>query len=98
MSDPPARLKVTKKGKTMIKTNAYTDPHYFVGNDEYYVISFPYPKYNEIDFEVWSKDKEEYLFTLTSCRPDLSTSVLWRYLKDGTTDYVTFFTTDKDNV
>lgn len=78
----------------MIQTNAYTDPHYFVGDTEYFVISFPYPQHNEIDFEVWSKDKEEYLFTLTSNRPDLSTSVLWRYLKGIPCDAVTYVSKD----
>ncbi len=74
----------------MIKTNAYTDPHYFVDNDEYYVISFPYPQHGEIDFEVWSKDKGEWLFTITSNRPDLSASVLWRYLKGIPCDAVVY--------
>lgn len=72
-------------------TSLYNEiPNYFVGDTEYFVRVFPYPKDGEIDFEVWSKGQETYLFTLTSNRPDLSTSVVWRYIKGIPCDAITY--------
>ena len=76
----------------MNQTLTTTLPHYFVGDEEFYVIAFAYPEHNEIDFEVWTKDKEAWMFTITSNRPDLSTSVLWAYIKGLPTDAVVYST------
>lgn len=66
--------------------------NFYVGDDCYSVKCFPYPEHGEIDFEVWSADGLTYLFTITSNRPDLSTSVLWRYMKGIPTDAVVYST------
>jgi hypothetical protein len=74
----------------MTTKQIYTEiPNYFVGDTEYFVKVFGYPEVGEIDFEVYNVERE-YLFTLTSNRPDLSTSVLWRYLKGIPCDAITF--------
>lgn len=62
---------------------------FMVGDISYFVKCFPYPEHGEIDFEVYSQGGESYLYTLTSNRPDLSTSVLWRYIKGIPCDAVT---------
>ena len=80
----------------MAETLTTTLPNYHVGDTEYFVIVFPYPQHGEIDFEVWSKDKEEYLFTITSNRPELSTSVLWAYMKGLPTDAVVYSTKESN--
>ena len=66
--------------------------NYRVGGQTYTVKCFPIPQDNEIDFEVWN-DEGEYVATVTSNRPDLSTSVLWKYLNGIPTDAVTFVST-----
>jgi hypothetical protein len=76
----------------MAALTTYTEiPSYFVGDSEYFVKAFGYADVNEIDFEVFTPEGE-YLFTVTSNRPDLSTSVLWKFLKDIPTDAITFCT------
>jgi len=63
-------------------TNLVTEiPSYFVGDTEYFVRVFPYPNENEIDFEVYTANEEFYLFTITSNRPELSTSVIRKYIQ-----------------
>lgn len=62
---------------------------YFVGNDEYALRIFAFPADNEIDFEIYNKDGD-YMTTITSNRPDLATSVVWRYLKGIPTDAITY--------
>lgn len=70
---------------------------FYVGDEVYSVKVFPYPQHGEIDFEVWTCGGE-YLFTITSNRPDLSTSVLWRYMKGIPTDAVVYSTlNDKED-
>ena len=73
----------------MIKTHMHQIDEFFVGDECYTVKCFPYPKDGEIDFEVWTVGGE-YLMTVTSNRPELSTSVLWAYLKGLPTDAVTY--------
>jgi hypothetical protein len=68
---------------------------FIVGDEVFSVKCFPYPEHNEIDFEVWTCGGE-YLFTITSNRPDLSTSVLWRYIKGIPTDAVVYSTKDSN--
>lgn len=67
---------------------------YIVADKVYTVRVFPYPQHNEIDFEVYTCGGE-YLFTLTSDRPDLSTSVLYRFIKTGDRTHVNYYSEDK---
>lgn len=77
----------------MIQTHMIQIDEYFVGDEVFTVKIFPYPQHNEIDFEVWTCGGE-YLFTLTSNRPELSTSVLWRYIKGIPCDAITYVSKD----
>lgn len=72
-------------------TKTFTIDNYRVGDEVYNVLVFPYPEHNEIDFEVWNTEGG-YLFTITSNRPELSTSVLWAYIKGLPTDAVVYTT------
>lgn len=62
---------------------------YFVGNDEYMLRIFAYPQHNEVDFEIYTVNGE-YVTTITSNRPELSTSVVWKFLKGIPTDCITY--------
>lgn len=71
-------------------TNTYTEiESYFVGTEEYSLRIFAYPQHGEVDFEIYNANGE-YVNTITSNRPDLSTSVVWRYLKGIPTDCITY--------
>lgn len=71
----------------------YQIDEYVVGDDVYTVKCFAYPQHNEIDYEVWTCGGE-YLFTITSTRPDLSTSVLRRYIQSNDRTYVNYSSED----
>jgi hypothetical protein len=52
----------------------------YIVNDQCFMVKvFPYPQHNEIDFEVYTV-AGEYLYTITSNAPELSTSVVRRYI------------------
>jgi hypothetical protein len=72
-------------------TKTFTIDNFRVGDETFNVIAFPYPEHGEIDFEVYSTEGE-YLFTVTSNRPELSTGPLWAYVKGLPTDAITFCT------
>ena len=69
---------------------------YVVGDDVYTVKCFAYPQHNEIDYEVYTCGGE-YLFTVTSDRPDLSTSVLHRFIKNGDRTHLNYVSTDSED-
>ena len=74
----------------MLKTSRIDN--YRVGDEVFDLIVFPYSAHGEVDFEVYQNG--EYLYTLTSNRPDLSTSVVWRYIKGIPCDAITYCSKD----
>jgi hypothetical protein len=74
----------------------YTEyPRYFVGRDEFSLRAFAYPSKGEIDFEIYRDG--EYLATITSNAPHLSTSVVHRYLKGIPTPCITYVSVSGDH-
>lgn len=62
---------------------------YMVDGDVYRIRCFGYPEHNEIDFEIINA-QGQYVATITSNRPDLSTSVVYRWLKGIPADCITY--------